>query len=67
MLDIKKALDHWMYDRRLNQSSLSAISGVDRTTLNLAYNEHRLPSVATLEKLARACDVKVSEFIAAGE
>lgn len=56
-----------MYDLRLNQRQLAVAAGLDLSTLNLIYNEHRLPSLATVNKLADACDVKVSEFIAVGE
>ena len=56
-----------MYELRLNQSKLADYAGLDFSTLNLIYNKHRLPSLVTIQKLAVACDVKVSEFIAAGE
>lgn len=66
-MNITKSLDHYMYDLRLNQRQLAVAAGLDLSTLNLIYNEHRLPSLATINKLADACDVKVSEFIAVGE
>jgi|TARA_R110000803_G_scaffold146581_3_gene212316 transcriptional regulator with XRE-family HTH domain len=66
-MNITKSLDHFMYELRLNQSKLADYAGLDFSTLNLIYNKHRLPSLVTIQKLAVACDVKVSEFIAAGE
>ena len=56
-----------MYDLRLNQSQLAVKAGLDIATLSLIRNNHRSPNMKTLTKLAGACDVKVSEFIAAGE
>ena len=64
---IHQSIDHFMYDLRLNQSQLAVKAGLDIATLSLIRNNHRSPNMKTLTKLAGACDVKVSEFIAAGE
>ena len=42
-------------------------AGMDVSTLSLIRNQRRSPNLDSLNKLATACEVKVSEFIAAGE
>jgi len=66
-MDIKKSIEHFMYELRLNQNQLAIKAGMDISTLSLIRNQLRSPSLATLNKLATACEVKVSEFIAVGE
>ena len=66
-MDINKSIDHFMYELRLNQSQLAISAGLDIATLSLIRNNHRSPNMKTLNKLASACEVKVSEFTAAGE
>ena len=66
-MDINKSIDHFMYELRLNQSQLAINAGLDIATLSLIRNNHRSPNMKTLTKLASACEVKVSEFIAVGE
>ena len=66
-MDINKSIDHFMYELRLNQSQLAVNAGLDIAPLRLIRNNHRSPNMKTLTKLASACAVKVSEFIAVGE
>ena len=66
-MDINKSIDHFMRELDLNQSQLARAAGMDVSTLSLIINNHRDPNMNTLTKIATACDVKVSEFIAAGE
>ena len=66
-MDINKSIDHFMRKLDLNQSQLARAAGMDVSTLSLIINNHRDPNMKTLTKIATACDVKVSEFIAAGE
>ena len=56
-----------MYDMRLNQTQLAFKAGMDQSTFSRIRNQVRSPSLETVNKLATACEVKVSEFIAAGE
>jgi len=64
---VKKSIDHFLWELRWNQSKLAMSAGLDISTLSLIYNGHRLPSLGTVERLADACGVKVSEFFAFGE
>ncbi len=56
-----------MYQRRLNQRQLAVEAGMSVASLSLIRNNRRSPTIKTLAKLANACEVKVSEFIAVGE
>ena len=56
-----------MYDMRLNQTQLATKAGMDISSFSRIRNQVRSPSIETVKKLATACEVKVSEFIAAGE
>ena len=56
-----------MYDMRLNQTQLAFKAGMDISSFSRIRNQVRSPSIETVKKLATACEVKVSEFIAAGE
>ena len=66
-MNIKKSIEHFMYDLRLNQTQLAFKAGMDQSTFSRIRNQVRSPSLETVNKLATACEVKVSEFIAAGE
>jgi len=66
-MNIKKSIEHFMYELRLNASQLAAKSGMSSPSFSKIRNGINLPSIPTLTKIASACDVKVSEFIAAGE
>ena len=66
-MDINKSIDYFLYELSLNQSQLAVEADLDLATLSLIRNNHRSPSMKTLTKLASACEVKVSEFIAVGE
>ena len=64
---INKSFEHFMYDMRLNQTQLAFKAGMDISSFSRIRNQVRSPSLETVNKLATACEVKVSEFIAAGE
>ena len=66
-MDIKRSIEHFMYELRLNQNQLAIKAGMDVSTFSRIRNQLRSPSMSTVNKLATACEVKVSEFIAAGE
>ncbi len=66
-MDINKSINHFMYQRRLNQRQLAVEAGMSVASLSLIRNNRRSPTIKTLAKLANACEVKVSEFIAVGE
>tara|TARA_R100000541_G_scaffold45726_3_gene52745 strand:+ start:142 stop:342 length:201 start_codon:yes stop_codon:yes gene_type:complete len=66
-MDIKKSIEHFMYELRLNQNQLAIKAKMDVSTLSLIRNQRRSPNLDSLNKIATACEVKVSEFIAAGE
>lgn len=56
-----------MYELHLNQRQLAVEAGMSVSSLSLIRNNRRSPTIKTLAKLASACEVKVSEFIAVGE
>ena len=66
-MNIKKSIEHFMYNMRLNQTQLAFKAGMDISSFSRIRNQVRSPSLETVNKLATACEVKVSEFIAAGE
>jgi transcriptional regulator with XRE-family HTH domain len=66
-MNIRKSIEHFMYELRLNQNQLAIKAGMDVSTFSRIRNQLRSPSMSTVNKLATACEVKVSEFIAAGE
>lgn len=47
-------------DRHLSQAELSRRSGVPRTAINAYENGRRIPTAATLLRLAEACDVRLT-------
>lgn len=66
-MNIKKSIEHFMYELRLNASQLAAKSGMSPPSFSKIRNGTTVPTIPTIIKLADACDVKISEFIAAGE
>jgi len=66
-MNIKKSIEHFMYELRMNQTQLAFKAGMDISSFSRIRNQVRSPSLETVNKLATACEVKVSEFIAAGE
>jgi transcriptional regulator with XRE-family HTH domain len=66
-MDINKAINKFLYDNRMNHAELARRSGITFCTISLIRNNHRAPSLSTMKSLASAFDVKLSEFIAAGE
>jgi transcriptional regulator with XRE-family HTH domain len=66
-MDINKSINHFMYELHLNQRQLAVEAGMSVSSLSLIRNNRRSPTIKTLAKLASACEVKVSEFIAVGE
>lgn len=66
-MDIKKSIEHFMYELRINQNQLANNSGIDVSSLSLIRRGLRSPNLDSLNKIAGACNVKLSEFIAAGE
>lgn len=41
---------------------LAALSGISKTTLNEIENEKRMPSIAQLEAIAKAMNVRISDL-----
>ena len=66
-MNIKKSIEHFMYELRLNQTQLAFKAEMDISSFSRIRNQVRSPSIETVKKLSTACEVKVSEFIAAGE
>ena len=66
-MDINKSLNVYMEKHAMIQADLSRQSNLHPSTVSLTRNKHRSPSCATLQALANMFEVKVSEFIAAGE
>ncbi|MGZ4120777.1 MAG: helix-turn-helix domain-containing protein [Actinomycetota bacterium] len=52
---------------RISQSELTRLSGVPKTMLSRYENDHILPSIATLHKLARALGIHESALLGDGE
>ena len=53
--------------KEINKKELAQITGMAESTISLLANNHRFCSKSTLESLAKAFNMPVSEFIALGE
>lgn len=49
--------------RRMSQSKLAEMAGVDRKTINRIENGHFSPNVETLVRLCDALNVKIAAFM----
>lgn len=50
-------------ERGLSQESLSSMAGLDRTYISMLERGKRKPSLETIEKIAKALDMKSWELI----
>jgi len=66
-MDINKSINHFMEQQDFIQMDLSRHSKLHPSTISLIRNCHRNPSLDTVQALSEMFNVKVSEFIAAGE
>jgi len=66
-MDINKSINHFMAQQGYIQMDLSRHSKLHPSTISLIRNSHRTPSLDTVQALSEMFNVKVSEFIAAGE
>lgn len=66
-MDINKSLNHFIAQSGYSQADISRLAILNPATISLIRNGHRSPTCETLTKLSDLFEVKVSEFIAAGE
>lgn len=66
-MNIKKSLTHYMKLNDYTQADVSRLAILNPATVSLVINGHRNPTCETIQKLSDLFEVKVSEFIAAGE
>jgi DNA-binding XRE family transcriptional regulator len=66
-MNIKKSLTYFMKLNGCTQADISRLAILNPATISLVINGHRDPTCKTIQKLADLFEVKVSEFIAAGE
>lgn len=67
-MNINKSLDHFMAKSGMIQADLSrGDSRISPATISLIRNNHRSPRLETMILFADMFNVKLSEFIAAGE
>jgi transcriptional regulator with XRE-family HTH domain len=52
---------------KMSQSELTRLSGVPKTMVSRYENDHILPSISTLEKLARALRIGTSVLLSDGD
>ncbi len=66
-MNINKSLDHYMGLNGFSQADVCKESDLSPASISLIRNGHRSPSLKTMVILAELFQVKLSEFIAAGE
>lgn len=66
-MDISKSIKFFMYFHDLNQGEFGEGCGVGKTNVSRWVNGNGEPSLYMIEKMAKACGVEVSAFIAQGE
>lgn len=65
-MNVGKSIKHALVKRGLNQTQLAAQMNCTRVWINQLANS-RSASMSTVEQLAAALDMKVSDFLALGE
>lgn len=50
------------HSKDITLMELAALSGISKTTLNEIENEKRMPSIAQLEAIAKAMNVRISDL-----
>lgn len=66
-MNLGKAINVAMAQREMTRKDLSEKSGVTKPYLSNVINGKMHPKITTIERLAKATDYSVSEFIALGE
>lgn len=66
-MNIPKAIKIALAQREKNVMWLSKETGLSNPFLSLLLNHHRMGKVATMERIAVALDMPLSELIALGE
>lgn len=66
-MDINKALDHFMAIHNFNQQDISRECSLSKSGISLIRNGLRQPNLVTMVILAELFQVKLSEFVSAGE
>jgi|TARA_B110000908_G_C10014492_1_gene340113 transcriptional regulator with XRE-family HTH domain len=66
-MNISASFNHFMQHRGFTQAELCRESKMSPASLSLIIKNKRSPSFATLVLMAETFEVKLSEFIAAGE
>ncbi len=67
MLDISDRLKSVREQKKLSQGDIEARTGLLRCYVSRVENGHTIPSIETLEKLARALDLSLYQLLYDGE
>jgi transcriptional regulator with XRE-family HTH domain len=66
-MDIGKAIKKFRDDKEISQNKLSKLAELNRGYVYKLENNKINPSLSTLEKIAKALDIKVYELIKCAE
>ena len=66
-MNIGKSVNKALAEREMTRKCLSDKSGVSQSYLSQIVGGNFTPKITTIERLAKATDYSVSEFIALGE
>lgn len=66
-MDIQKSIRLAMAHRNMNQRQLAQAAGITRTFVSYILTGKYQPSMSSLERIAKAVELSVSDLIALGE
>ena len=66
-MNLKKSLKIAMVNKDIDQKELSALSGVNESTLSQTITGKSSPNTKTIEKLAKGLGISYAELILLGE
>ena len=66
-MDIGKSIKIAIAMKGINQKELAARSGVSETTISLAVTKKNVPTLGTMQKIAKATNMTYLQLIALGE
>jgi len=66
-MNIQKSIRYFMYHNNLKQRDIARAAGMTQPYLSALMSGTHDPKISTVERIASALDVSVSEFIQRGE
>jgi len=66
-MDVVKAISFYLNTRNMSHIEFSRLTLLCPATVSLLMNRHRNPSLETMIRIAEALNIKLSEFVEAGE